>query len=84
MSIYTEVLAKGGYISNHESDLYIEDTPENWEIIQHNIEPNQCTVTRFRNEVTGKTCLDVPFAYDPFWERAEHQSWLRRLAAKDA
>lgn len=67
MSIYSEVKANGGYISNHESDLYIEMNDENKAILARY--PLQKQNARgFRNLVTGKMCYDVPFAFDPFWE----------------
>ena len=67
MSVYSEVKATGGYIANHESDLYIEVNPTNAEILSRY--PLQKANTRlFRNEVTGIMCYDVPFSYDPFWE----------------
>jgi hypothetical protein len=67
MSIYAEVKAAGGYISNHESDLYIEDTEENRAILaQYPLEKSNAT--RFTNQVTGKRCIDIPFGFMPFWE----------------
>jgi len=68
MSVYSEVLATGGYIANHESDLYIEDNEVNREILaRHPLEKSNART--FQNQVTGKRCLDVPFGYDPFWDR---------------
>jgi len=64
-SLYQDVLASGGYIANHKSDLYIEVNDANRELLKkHNI----TTATTFRNQVTGKLCYDVPFMFDPFWE----------------
>jgi hypothetical protein len=68
MSIYAEIRATGGYIDNHESDLYVEDNAVNREIINRHFGGNTKTVKRFLNQVTGKWCLDVPFCYDPFWD----------------
>jgi hypothetical protein len=69
MSVYEEVLATGGYIAYHESDLYIEVNEANREILnRHPLEKSNAT--KFRNAVTGKMCWDVPFAYDPFWNKA--------------
>jgi hypothetical protein len=64
MSIYEEVKANGGYISNHESDLYIEVNEANAEILKR----HTTTATIFCNQVTGKLCYDVAFAYLPWWE----------------
>jgi hypothetical protein len=67
MSIYQEVKAAGGYISNHESDLYIEVNETNRAILaKYPIHAHNARI--FRNEVTGAQCWDVPFAYEPFWQ----------------
>ena len=66
-SVYTEVKAAGGYIANHESDLYIEDTPENRAILDRYPLQKQ-NATTFHNQVTGKRCIELPFGYLPFWE----------------
>jgi hypothetical protein len=67
VSVYAEVKAAGGYIANHESDLYIENTAENRAILaRYPLEKSNAT--RFRNNVTGKLCLDIPFGFMPFWE----------------
>lgn len=67
MSVYSEVKAQGGYIANHESDLYIEVNAQNEEILsRHPLQKSNARM--FRNQVTGRTCWDVPFSYDPYWE----------------
>lgn len=72
MSIYTEVLATGGYIDNHESDLYIEVNDVNTAILAKY--PNQ-SHSVFTNQVTSKLCYDIPFAYDPYWaDKADKRS----------
>jgi|SRR5208282_1653119 len=66
MTIYEEVKAIGGYIANHESDLYIEVNDQNVEILsRHPLQ--QANARRFCNAVTGKLCFDIPFSYDPWW-----------------
>lgn len=71
MSVYSEVKAQGGYIANHESDLYIEVNEQNREILSRY--PLQKSNARtFRNLVTGKLCWDVPFSFDPFWDKTAH------------
>jgi hypothetical protein len=73
MSVYEEVKAAGGYIADHESDLYIEVNDANKEILsRHPLQKSNATT--FRNEVTGVVCYDVPFAYDPFWIRKNMSS----------
>jgi len=67
MSVYSEVKATGGYVENHEADLYIEVNDINRKILsRHPLEMRNAT--KFKNEVTGKLCWDVPFGFDPYWE----------------
>ncbi len=66
MSLYDEVKATGGYLDHYGSDLYIEVNKVNTDILSRFPQEN-INATVFRNEVTGKLCYDVPFAYDPFW-----------------
>ena len=66
MTLYERVKAEGGYISNHESDLYIEVNDPNRVILaRYPIEQSNARI--FTNRVTGKRCYDIPFAYDPWW-----------------
>jgi hypothetical protein len=69
MSLYEEVKATGGYISNHESDLYIEVNPTNQAILDK-YPPFKKTATTFLNQDTKQLCWDIPFAFNPFWEKA--------------
>jgi hypothetical protein len=66
MTIYEQVKAYGGYIGNHESDLYIEVNEVNSRILATD-SIKWANARKFRNEVTGNLCYDVPFAYDPWW-----------------
>jgi hypothetical protein len=80
MSVYEEVKAAGGYIANHESDLYIEVNDTNRAILsRHPLQKSNATT--FRNQVTGALCFDVPFAYDPFWTGSYGQSLHEAIAA---
>lgn len=66
MSLYTDLIEAGQPVSNHESDLYcpVNDTTRAL-IKKHGI----TTATTFRNQVEGGLWFDVPFMFDPFWER---------------
>lgn len=68
MTLYDEILATGGYIANHESDLYFEVNEVNSRILAK-YALQWANASQFRNQVTGKLCYDVPFAYTPWWER---------------
>lgn len=59
--------AAGIEINNHYSDLYIPVTPATSAILR---EYSKLTgeTKLFIDQVTGKQCYDIPFAYEPYWE----------------
>lgn len=65
MSLYTDMVELGVPISNHYSDLYVPATPETRALIKK----HGRTAESFINQVEGGVWLDVPFAFDPYWER---------------
>ena len=73
MGLYADVKATGGYISNHESDLYIEVNECNTALLKK----YGLKARVFKNQVTDKFCYDVPFAFVPFWERVQAESERR-------
>jgi hypothetical protein len=64
-SVYTDLVKADAKIDHHASDLYVLDTPEARRIIaehpEHKVEP-------FKDSIDGKRWLEIPFAYDPFWD----------------
>jgi len=55
---------------SHESDLYFLRTPEALEILKRF--PTQGAVAQsFRSCLDGKLWVDVPFAYQPWWDKRE-------------
>lgn len=68
MNLYQDVTAAGIPTSNHESDLYIPDTPESRAILAKY--PTHAKNARsFPNMVRdGERWIDVPFAFEPFWD----------------
>jgi hypothetical protein len=64
MSLYTDCLAAGIPWANHYSDLYIPATAQTRELLNK----RGLTATTFINQVEGGIWLDVPFAYDPYWQ----------------
>lgn len=84
MSLYEEVKATGGYIADHEADLYIEVNEVNKGILSR-YPLEKTNATTFHNQVTGKLCYDIPFAYDPFWIKknmAQGQTLHEAVAAR--
>lgn len=64
MTLYAEMLEAGVDTDNHESDLYVEFTPEAAAIMA--IHPDQ-KFTTFLDRITGKVWMDIPFKFDPWW-----------------
>lgn len=62
-----ELAAAGIATANHESDLYVPDTPEAREILRR----HGYGFTPFTNQApphVGEVWLDVPFAFLPWWQ----------------
>lgn len=58
-------------IDHHESDLYIRKTPAADLIIEEYEYKNIVSV--FRDAIENVLWYEIPFAYDPFWERRVKQ-----------
>jgi hypothetical protein len=62
---YAELMAIGAQIDHHESDLYVEATPETIKLVKS----SKWFYTTFRNQIDHKLWLEIPFAYLPFWDQ---------------
>ena len=69
MTLYEELKRAGVRMSNYRSDLYFEDTETTREILGRHGK----THSRFSNQVENETWIEVPFAYDPYWEAKQKQ-----------
>lgn len=77
MSIYTELLAAGVPMDHHESDLYALVNYESRAIIDKYFYESKGkrshkrwkAITTFVSQIDGQTWYDIPFSYDPFWEK---------------
>ena len=69
MTIYEAIKNEGVEYDTHESDLYIQDTPKNWELLAEYHSEFIGNVTRFRNQRTGNIWLDIPFCNDEWWAK---------------
>lgn len=65
-SLYQKLKDAGCVISNHESDLYVEDTETSRKIIEQSGHKIAC---RFIDRVTQAPSLEVAFAYEPFFQK---------------
>ena len=66
-SIYLQLKEAGVQLDNHESDLYALVTDESKRILQSYKYKSQ--VTTFKSEIDKKLWFDIPFAFEPYWER---------------
>lgn len=69
MSLYTDLLAAGVPLENHRSDLYAKVIPASRALIQ--AYEHRQNVRMFTSQIDGEPWYDIPFAFDPFWERKE-------------
>ena len=67
-SLYSAVIRLGIAHDSHESDLYIEDTDLARHVLGH-FKTQHENARRFTHQIHRVPWIDVPFAYDPFWER---------------
>ena len=63
-SLYKTLVAAGCQIDSHESDLYARVTPESEAIVKVSARP----FSHFLSKLDGKMWMDVPFAFEPWWE----------------
>ena len=66
-TLYERAKAAELDIDNHESDLYLKDTPEAQTIIKdwQKASGLDGCITYFKDE--GVQWIDIPFMFDPFW-----------------
>jgi transposase-like protein len=69
--LYSKLKATGAKMDSHESDLYVEATPQTESIVRS----SGHSFSFFTSNIDGKRWIDVPFAYQPFWDkRAERHN----------
>ena len=72
MTLYEELTAAGCLIDHHESDLYVRCSEKAKTIIlYHVLLPGSVLQmpSQFRSDIDKKLWYDIPFAYDPFWNK---------------
>jgi hypothetical protein len=76
-NIYEEMKRLGVEIDHHESDLYVPVTPETTALVkQYKFREN---VKCFRSCIEPRVpWYDIPFAYQPFWDKIEQESKRRK------
>lgn len=71
MAIYEDLIAAGVPTDHHESDLYALVTPESRALVA--AYEYRCHVQTFVSQVDGRLWYDIPFAYQPFWDRVRQR-----------
>lgn len=69
--IYQQMIAAGQECHNHESDLYVYVNEVTTKIV--NEYKFRSNVTTFKSQTDGKMMYDIPFAFDPHWDK--HKTW---------
>ena len=67
MSLYTDLIEAGQPVANHYSDLYCPVNEVTRALIRKH--GGYDGVSTFINQVEGGLWFDVPFMFDPFWEK---------------
>ncbi|WP_087720543.1 hypothetical protein [Salinicola salarius] len=69
-SIYDAMRHADLVVGHHESDLYVRDTRLARKLLEElRARGVTFTVIPFVSETGEGPCLEIPFAYDPYWER---------------
>jgi len=69
-SVHQQMLAAGVEIDHHESDLYAKVCPESTRILEEaGIAVDGHSARTFTSQVDGEQWYDLPFRYEPFWDR---------------
>jgi hypothetical protein len=70
MSLYEQMKAAGIPMDNHESDLYVLATPEARALVSRYraADGRRARVSIFQSPLDGQPWLEVPFAFDPWWQ----------------
>lgn len=69
-SLYQELVANGCEVSGHYSDLYVKQTQKAVDICTK----HKASVSRFVSQIDGAIWLDIPFGYDPYWEKKQTEN----------
>ena len=78
MTIYQDMKNAKIKYRSHESDLYVLKTPRSTEIVDsYYFKQN---VRTFTNSNDGQIWYNIPFAFDPFWDRKKKKLLVKRGA----
>lgn len=73
-SLHQQMLAAGVEVDSHYSDLYAKVTPESTRILgEAGLAVDGHNVSVFTSNIDGEQWYDLPFKYDPFWDKVERR-----------
>ena len=76
MSLYGLCKLAGLQMDHYESDLYVRESGEAWELInQYQRQHGFHTARRFIDSIDGDAWIEIPFAYQPWWDERAAQVW---------
>ncbi len=68
-TLYSRLKDAGCDLDRHESDLYVKDTPEARAIIEaYEADGGITNKESLISQVDGKRWIDLPFAFQPYWD----------------
>ena len=70
MSLYNDLTSANIQVSSWQSDLYFPVSPEASAILAKHPKLKLISST-FTSNIDGKRWYEVPFAFDPFWNKGE-------------
>jgi hypothetical protein len=69
MSVFEDIKKAGIPYESYYSDLYLPDTEQVREILNHNgLKVDKWGVSRFTHQILNEPWLDVAFHYTPYWK----------------
>lgn len=70
MSVFVKLSEAGCQMDNHYSDLYVKGSP----IAESILQESEVSFSVFISQVDGQRWFEVPFAFDPFWDKVGNVS----------
>jgi hypothetical protein len=68
MSLYTTLIEAGVECGNWQSDLYFPANETTQKILA-DFPKEKAIAKTFKSEIDGQRNYEVPFAFDPYWEK---------------
>lgn len=71
-SLYDLLVEADAQMDHHQSDLYVKATPETLAIIEKaKADDPSIFSSKFIDQESGETWIDLPFQYAPYWDEKE-------------